>query len=262
VDPSRSAIEGPNSCDLTRNSFQDLFEAPVQPLLCGTVKPFSAAAAADRLPPWQNSARLRQFAGTVGLLGLLYGVLAVIALLGGPRIGASFLPLPGGGPDPASPVAGLQPGRPTQNIPTIPHATTSPTPTPVVPPPPSTPLPTATIPGVTVAGQLRTPATPCPTATPGDPTPQLADEYNPTIPVATKTPPSRPTTTTTTSDPQRPPTSKPTDDPATPPPTTTPPSDPPSTSDDPPAPPDDPPPPPDGPSLGGLLGALLDKLGL
>jgi hypothetical protein len=222
------------------------------------VKPFSAAAAADRLPPWQNPARLRQFAGTVGLLGLLYGVLAVIALLGGPRIGASFLPLPGGGPDPAGPVAGLQPGRPTQNIPTIPHATTSPTPSPVVPPP-STPLPTATIPGVTVAGQVRTPATPCPTATPGDPTAQLADEYNPTIPVATKTPPSRPTTTT---DPQRPPTSKPTDDPATPPPTTTPPSDPPSTPDDPPPPPDDPPPPPDGPSLGGLLGALLDKLGL
>jgi len=215
------------------------------------VNPFSAADAPDR-PLRQNQVRLRRLAVTGGTLLLLYGVLAVIAALGGPRIGAPVLPLPGGGPDPASPVAGLQPVRPTQSVPAIPHGTTSATPTPGVTPENGTPLPPATTSAVTVAGPVDQ-ATPCPTPTPGESTPQLAEEYDPTVPVTTRTPPSRPAATTT--DPEQPSTSRPTGDPTTPPQSTPPPTDP-ST------PPDSPLPPGHDQSLRGILGALLGKLGL
>jgi hypothetical protein len=213
------------------NFFQGLFEALVQPLLCGTVKPFSATAPGR--PPWQDPRRLRQVAAGAGALLLLYLVLAFIALVGGPRIGASFLPLPGGGPAPANPVAGLEPSQPTQNVPAIPRGTTpAPGTTPSTSP---TALPTATTPG---AGATTAPlplgTTPCPTPTPGNPTTQIVDQFEPTVPVATKTQP----------------TSGPTGNPTT----STMPSTPPTTPDD--------PEPPNAPSLGGLLGTLLNKLGL
>ncbi|HET6743823.1 MAG TPA: hypothetical protein VFH76_33020, partial [Kribbella sp.] len=71
-------------------------------------------APASRRSPWQHPRRRRQVATGVGILLLGYLLLVLIALLGGPRIGASFLPLPGGGPEPASPVAAPQPGQPNQ----------------------------------------------------------------------------------------------------------------------------------------------------
>jgi hypothetical protein len=234
----------PNGCDLAWNFFQGLFEALVQPLLCGTVKTFSAEAA--RRPPWQNPQRLRQVAAGAGVLLLLYVVLFLTALAGGPRIGASFLPLPGGGPDPASPVAGLEPGQPTQNVPAIPRGTT-PTPgSPVTAPP--TPLPTATTPGSGATTALVPGATtPCPTPTPGQPTTQIVDRIEPTIPGATKTPPA----STTEPHPPTGPTTAPPGTQPTSPPTSTTPTTPPTTTEN-----------PDPPSLGGLLNTLLNKLGL
>lgn len=210
------------------------------------------SATAHRRPPWQNPRRLRQVAaGAVALL-LFYLVLVFIAFLGGPRIGASFLPLPGGGPDPASPVAGLEPGQPTQNIPAIPRGTTtSPTPgaTPTGFTATASPLPQATTPGVTTTGRPGDPATPCPTTTPTNPaTSQIVDTYDPTTSTATQTPPTRAT-------PSAPQTStNPTTTPSAPPPTSTTPTNPPTTPGD--------PEPPNQPSLGGLLGTLLTKLGL
>jgi hypothetical protein len=202
------------------------------------------SATGVRRPPWQNPRRLRQVATGAAVLLLLYLVLVFIAFLGGPRIGASFLPLPGGGPDPASPVAGLEPGQPTQNIPAIPRGTTS-SPTPGATPTGITatasPLPQATTPGVTTTGRPGDPATPCPTTTPTDQsTPQIVDTYDPTIPTATQTPPTRTT-----------PSAPPTVTPSGPPPTSSTPTTPPTTPE-----------PPDQPSLGGLLGTLLNKLGL
>ena len=233
-----------NSCDLAWNFFQGLFQALVQPILSGTVKPF--AATAPGRPPWQDPRRLRQVATGAGVLLLLYLVLAFVAFLGGPRIGASFLPLPGGGPDPASPVAGLEPSQPTQNVPAIPRGSTpAPGATPTTSP---TALPTATVPG---AGATTAPVPPgttsWSTATPGNPTTQIVDQFDPTTPVATQTPP-----TSTTTAPTSRPTSGPTSNPTTPPPTSTTPTTPPTTPND-----------PDQPGgLGGILGALLDKLGL
>ena len=213
------------------------------------MKPTSAQAARRSL--WQNPQRRRQVGASAGVLVLLYVVLFLTALAGGPRIGASFLPLPGGGgPDPASPVAGLEPGQPTQSVPAIPRGTTATPTSPGTTPP--TPLPTATTPG---AGATTPPApvgtTPYRTPTPGSPTTQIVDRIEPSIPVATKIPPARPT--------EPPPATAPTTQPTTsnsptPPPTSTTPSTPPTTPEN--------PDPPDSPSLGGLLGALLNKLGL
>ncbi|MEV5962794.1 hypothetical protein AB0L70_13590 [Kribbella sp. NPDC051952] len=218
------------------------------------MKPFSPAA--ESRPPWQNPARLRQLAAVVGILLLLYAVLFLTALVGGPRIGASFLPLPGGGPDPASPVAGLQPGQPTQNIPAIPPGgttTSSTTPPPAAVTTVPTPLPTATTPSSASTPPLVVGSTPWPKpTTPVDPTTQIVEQLKPSPPVVTKTPP-RPTRTTTTAPP--PTTTKPTRRPTTPPPTTTTPTTPPTT-------PDNPPPPPGDTGLGGLVGSLLDVLGL
>ena len=230
------------------NFFHSLFEALVQPLLCGTVRTFPATAPGR--PPWQNPQRLRQVAAGAGVLLLLYVVLFLTALAGGPRIGASFLPLPGGGPDPATPVAGLEPGQPSQNVPAIPRGTTATPTSPGTTPP--TPLPTATTPGV---GATTPPApvgtTPYRTPTPGSPTTQIVDRIEPSIPVATKIPSARPTESSPTTAPTTEPTTSNT---PTPPPTSTTPSTPPATPEN--------PDPPDAPSLGGLLGALLNKLGL
>ncbi|MFG1621514.1 hypothetical protein [Kribbella sp. NPDC049227] len=208
------------------------------------------AAVAARRPPWQNPQRLRQVAGVAGALLLLYLVLVLVALLGGPRLGASFLPLPGGGPNPANPVAGLQPSQPTKNIPTIPgRSTPTPGSTPV-----STPLPPATTPDETTGTGTSVVnsgvKTPCPTPVVKPPQ-QVVDQYDPTTPVGTKRPP------THTTAPPPDPTTDPPGRPTTPPPTT--PSNPPTTPDDP-GPQDPDPNPPL--TLGGLLGGLLDTLGL
>jgi hypothetical protein len=217
------------------------------------VKPFSPAPA--NRPPWQNSAHWRRLTVAVGVLLLLYAVLFLTALVGGPRIGASFLPLPGGGPDPASPVAGLEPGQPTQNLPAIPPSSTttsSTTPPPAAVTTAPTPLPTATTPSSAVSPPLVVGSTPWPKpTTPVDPTTQIVEQLKPSPPVVTKTPP--PPTRTTTAPP--PTTTKPTRPPTTPPPTSTTPTTPPTT-------PHNPPPPPGDTGLGGLLGGLLDVLGL
>lgn len=217
------------------------------------MKPISAPSAAHR-QPWLNRQRLRQAAIAAGALLGLYAVLVLIALVGGPRIGASFLPLPGGGPDPASPVAGLEPSRIPTSGPTIPRG--SETPVPTVPPTPghTTTLPPATTTGpVTTTGQPidGNPTTPCPTT--AKPVPQVVDHEDPTVPPATRVPP-KPTATT----------SNPTSDP-----TTQQPTKPPVTNDPPPTTPSNPPPPPDEPEepdhpglVGGLLDTILDTIGL
>ena len=212
------------------------------------VKPLSAPSAADRRPPWQNSQRLRQAAYAAGALLLLYAVLVVIALLGGPRIGASFLPLPGGGPDPANPVAGLEPSQIPTSGPTIPRG--SETPVPTVPPTPgqTVTLPPATTTTAPVAAQTTDgQTTPCPTT---KPVPQVVDQEEQTVPPATKVPP-KPTTTTVPD-----PTTQPTKPPAT----TKPP---PTTPTNPPPPPPDEPEDPEQPGLvGGLLDTILGTIGL
>jgi hypothetical protein len=189
------------------------------------VKPFSAAVVADRRPPWQDPQRLRQLAAVAGALVLLYAVLLIIALLGGPRIGAPFLPLPGGGPAPANPVAGLQPGQPTTDGPSIPRGsqtTTAPAPTP--------------LPSATTRPAAGYPTTYAP-VTPYDPaaaTPQVVDARTPTT--ETLPPPTTPPY----------PTQTPTNPPLTPTPAL--PSSTPTVPQDPPS--------------HGFLGTLLDKLGL
>ncbi len=213
------------------------------------MKPISAPSVAARRPPWLTRQRPRQAAVAAGALLGLYAVLVVIALLGGPRIGGSFLPLPGGGPDPANPVAGLEPTRLPTGGPTIPRG--SETPVPTVPP---TPGQTATLPPATTIGPATAtgqptdgqPATPCPTP---KPVPQMVDHEEPTIPPATSVPP-KPTTTTTSD-----PTTQPTKPPGTndPPPTT--PTNPPTT-------PDEPEVPPQPGLVGGLLETILDTIGL
>ncbi|WP_427888066.1 hypothetical protein ACQHIV_33525 [Kribbella sp. GL6] len=208
------------------------------------------SATATRRLPWQHPRR-RQIAAGVGILLLAYAVLFFVALLGGPRIGASFLPLPGGGPDPAAPVAGLQPGQPTQNV-AVPHQTTSsPTITPATTPTAvPTPLLSATDPPEVVRSAGST-FTPYPTRPGETPTPEIVESTGPTQPPVTERPPTAPTTTApttapttgpTTAHPTVPPTTDPTAHPTTP--TTSP-----TTPDDP-------------GSIGGFLGKLLHKLGL
>ncbi|TCO49094.1 hypothetical protein EV646_10372 [Kribbella antiqua] len=199
------------------------------------MKPFAATATR---PPWLNPHRLRQPAVVLGALLALYAVLVLIALLGGPRIGAPFLPLPGGGPDPANPVAGLQPTQSTTDGPTVPRDSETPAPPATATP---TPLPSAT------TGTTDGPATYPPAA--NTPTPELAGETTTTFPPATHTPPAPNTSTHPTS------TTTATSNPTTPqPPTSTQPTSPPTTPDDP-----EQPDPPGG--LGGFLGHLFDKLG-
>ncbi|MFI7066405.1 hypothetical protein ACIBL3_35790 [Kribbella sp. NPDC050124] len=208
------------------------------------MRPTSAAIAR---PPWQNRQRLRQARFAAGGLLLLYAVLVLIALLGGPRIGAAFLPLPGGGPEPANPVAGLEPTRIPTSGPTVPRGSETPVPT-----QPPTPGETPPLPSTTTTAPVGVPTDGQQPATPGltpKPTPELVDHQESTQPPATKLPP-KPTTTTTTGNPTTQPTQPPTTN--DPPPTT--PTDPPTTPND----PED----PDPPTLGGVLTAILDKLGL
>ncbi|MFI5690892.1 hypothetical protein ACIA58_03545 [Kribbella sp. NPDC051586] len=211
------------------------------------MKPISATA--SRRPPWQNPRHRRQ--AVAGLVVLLLGCL-VLVLLG----------IWGRGPEPASPVAGLQPGQPTQNVPAIPRtATPTPGATPTVLP---TQLPTATTPG---GIQVSTghPTAPYSTLAPATPVPQIAETTGPTTSV-TRRPPTVPPTVPPTAPPTAPttvPSHRPTTTPSghptkstptEPPPTSTTPTSPPTTPDD----PDH----PGGGGLVGLLGSLLDKLGL
>ncbi|WP_432883330.1 hypothetical protein ACQPYH_41470 [Kribbella sp. CA-245084] len=202
-------------------------------------------ATASRRPPWQNPRRRRQAAAGVGVLLLGCFVLALLSFWSR-------------GPQPASPVAGIEPGRPTQNLPAIPR-TASPssgtTPTAV-----PTQLPTAIKPGETLLPTGLT-TTGYPAITGGTPTPQVVDTTGPTT-VVTERPPTVPPTAPTTvpsAHPSSRPTSVPSERPTTstptePPPTSSTPTSPPTTPDD----PDQ----PGGGGLGGLLGGLLDKLGL
>jgi len=201
------------------------------------VKPISATA--SRRPPWQNPRRRRQAAAGAGLL--LLGCL-VLGLL-------SFWSR---GPQPASPVAGIETGRPTQNLPAIPRTaapSTGTTPSAV-----PTQLPTATKPGeIQLPTGLTTTGYPAITA--GTPTPQILETTGPTT-VVTERPPTVPPTvppTAATTLPSAHPTTVPSERP-----TTSTPTEPPPTSSTPTSPPDH----PGGGGLGGLLGGLLDKLGL
>ncbi|MEV4265979.1 hypothetical protein [Kribbella sp. NPDC049584] len=204
------------------------------------MKPISATA--SRRPPWQNPRRRRQAAA--GACLLLLGCL-VLVLLG----------FWGRGPQPASPVAGIEPGRPTQNLPAIPRtAVPSSGTTPSAVP---TQLPTATKPGeVQLPTGLTTTGYRAITA--GTPTPQILETTGPTT-VVTERPPTVPPTvppTAATTLPSAHPTTVPsrrptTSTPTEPPPTSSTPTSPPTTPD-----------PPGGGGLGGLLGGLLDKLGL
>jgi len=201
------------------------------------VKPISATA--SRRPPWQNPRRRRQAAAGAGLV--LLGCL-VLGLL-------SFWSR---GPQPASPVAGIEPGRPTQNLPAIPRTaapSTGTTPSAV-----PTQLPTATKPGeIQLPTGLTTTGYPAITA--GTPTPQILETTGPTT-VVTERPPTVPPTvppTAATTLPNAHPTTVPSERP-----TTSTPTEPPPTSSTPTSPPDH----PGGGGLGGLLGGLLDKLGL
>lgn len=202
------------------------------------MKPTSVTA--SRRPPWQNPTRRRQVATGAGVLLLGCLVLVVLAV-------------EGRGPHPANPEAGLEPGRPTQNVPAAPRTTTpsaGTSPTTAEP----TQLPTATKPGeIRPLAGLTT--TSHPMLTQGTPTPEIVETTAPRTPGVTEKPPTIPTppptnrTTVPTTAPTKPPTTVP---PATPPPTSTTPTAPPTTPND-----------PHHPGLlGGLLGGLLDKLGL
>ena len=198
------------------------------------------SATASRRPPWQNPRRRRQAAAGAGVL--LLGCLVLV-----------FLAVEGRGPHPADPIAGLEPGRPTQKVPAAPRTTT---PTPGTTPTTAVPtlLPTATKPGE-IQPTAGVTSTSYPMLTQGTSTPQIVERTAPTTPGVTEKPPTLPTappthqTTVPTTAPTKPPT---TARPTTPPPTSATPTAPPTTPND-----------PDHPGLlGGLLGGLLDKLGL
>ncbi|HWD79066.1 MAG TPA: hypothetical protein VG497_09290 [Kribbella sp.] len=191
------------------------------------------------------SRRRRQVAAGVGVVVGGYLVLVLIALLGGPRIGAPFLPLPGGGPEPASPIAAPQPGQPGENI-AIPHSSTSATPSFAA----TTPLPTATTPDEPGVPAGST-ATPYPARTDGTPTPQIVETTVPTLAPATRRPPTAvpPTAPPATDGPTLNPTVPPTATPTAPSPSPT-------------ASPTTPTDPGTGGGLGATLGRLLHKLGL
>lgn len=220
---------------------------PVSDYPPGLVKPFSEEEQAKRRRPLLDREGFRRVAVLIAPTGL-YAVLVLISLLGGPRIGAPLIPLPGGGgAEATSPEAGQQPGQlPSRTFPSIPWQTQTP-----VPPTSATvtPLPSTVDPST---GQpVDRPTTPTTEPTiPGKPTPTTAERSLPPLPPVTKLPP-RPTSDPTTA-PTTAPTSEPTSDPTTDPPV--PPSTRPTTPDN----PDQPEPPP--PTVVDTLLGLLDRL--
>jgi hypothetical protein len=173
------------------------------------VKPFSEEELADRRRPWLKREGFRRIAVLIAAPVGLYAVLVLVSLLGGPRIGAPLIPLPGGGADATSPVAGQQPGqRPTEVFPPIPSGG----PTPSRPVPPSsaltTQLPSSVEPS-TGQSDDQAPASTAEAKAAGKPSPRIGERPGPSLPPATKTPPG-PTT-----DPTLPPVT-PSDPPTTP----------------------------------------------
>ncbi|WP_157630320.1 hypothetical protein [Kribbella catacumbae] len=129
----------------------------------------------------------------------VYAVLLVISLLGGPRIGAPWIPLPGGGGvEAATPVIGPPlPGEAGETLPSIPHEAT---PTPSPPPLSSAPPDEKGQPGQPPAtsgpvdGHPSTAASLPAEPSAVEPTPGVAERRNPSMPPATKTPSAPPPT--------------------------------------------------------------------
>lgn len=219
----------------------------------GLVKPFSEEEQAERRRFRRKREGLRRIAVLVAAPAGVYAVLVSVSLLGGPRLGAPLIPLPGaGGVDATSPIAGPQPSRlPAKNFPPIPPEVSNPSVPPAVPPTvaPSTgsaddrsttgrsaddPSTSGRWNERSVAdsrgrapGSVDRPAEP---QIPGSSTTNPAEHPDPSVPPATKTPP--------------------------PPPPTTDPPPPPDTPSNPPGNPDE----PDQPSLADALLGLLDKI--
>ncbi|WP_328330252.1 hypothetical protein OHA70_08255 [Kribbella sp. NBC_00382] len=143
----------------------------------------------------------------------VYAVLFLVSVLGGPRIGAPLIPLPGGGgPEAAEPVAGpMRSGEPGQPLPPVPVGQTPPV------SPRETELPC--LPGPDQACRAAKPPVGGPTKAPTDgspeepratagptsgptggtrhplkPVPSVAERPLPSMPPATKTPPRPPAT--------------------------------------------------------------------
>ncbi|TCN40181.1 hypothetical protein EV644_106109 [Kribbella orskensis] len=219
------------------------------------MKPFSEEEQAERRRFGRKRGGLRRIAVLVAAPAGVYAVLVSVSLLGGPRLGAPLIPLPGGGVDATSPIAGPQPSRlPAKNFPSIPPEVSNPTVPPAVLPTvaPSTTGPsTGSADGRSTTGRSADdPSTsgrwnersvanswppgsadrPAEPQVPGSSTTNPAEHPDPSIPPATKTPPP-------------------------PPPTTDPPL-PPDTPSNPPGNPEE----PDQPSLTDALLGLLDKI--
>lgn len=152
----------------------------------------------------------RRIAAVVAAPVGVYAVLLLVSLLGGPRIGAPLIPLPGpDGPEAATPVAGpLNPAQPTDGLPSIPP---EPTPAPSTPPKTGTPAETdrpcqagtgrpeelcrPIRPSGTITLAFGHPSRTTPPMEPVEPTPGVVERSGPSMPPATKTPPVPPTTT-------------------------------------------------------------------
>lgn len=183
------------------------------------VKPFSEEEPAEHRrvrPKREGLRRIAVFAAAP--LGL-YAALVVVSLLGGPRIGAPFIPLPGADkPGPVSPVAGVPlTGQAMEVFPPIPRH--SPTPSPLT----STPTmdgPDQLVEPTTAAGSPTLTVTPTPTTAPttiiepddrrsiAPPSTWPVDRPDPSKPPVTRTPPpptAHPTPTSPQSTPTEPP---------------------------------------------------------
>lgn len=211
------------------------------------MKPFSEEEPAEHRRVGPKREGLRRIAVFAAAPLGLYAALVVVSLLGGPRIGAPFIPLPGmDKPGPVNPVAGLPlTGEAMELLPPIPRH--SPTPSPLT----STPT-------MVVLDQLVEPTTATGSQT-----------LRPTVPpTVTPTPTTAPTTIVEPDDRRSItlPSTRPVDDPKTPPATRTPPpptadptsTTPPTTPTEPPGDPDE----PEQPTLIDTLRDLLDNLPL
>ena len=180
------------------------------------MKPFSEEGQADRRLPWLKREGFRRTAALIAAPLGLYALLVVISLLGGPRIGAPLIPLPGAGADVTSPVAGQQPGQlPSRVLPPIPPDTsasasaTTTTPSSAASTPlPSTPPTEELLPVGT--DDLKGQPGPYPGISSSHP-PRVVEQPGTSRPPATKKPPVRtshpnPTVTTTAPKPSDPPT--------------------------------------------------------
>ncbi|TCM51475.1 hypothetical protein [Kribbella sp. VKM Ac-2568] len=216
------------------------------------MKLFSEEEPAERRRFRRKREGLRRIAVLVVAPAGVYAVLVSVSLLGGPRLGAPLIPLPGaGGVDATSPIAGPQPSRlPAKNFPPIPPEVSNPTVPPAVLP---TVAPSTT--GQSTGDRSTTGRSADDPSTSGRWNERSVADSRGRVPGATDLPaepqvPGRSTTNPAEHpDPSIPPTTK------TPPPTTDPPP-PPDTPSNPPDNPDE----PDQPSLTDALLGLLDKI--